>query len=173
VTTVLNEGLQFADLSQKDKRAFLRNPEKRLFDSRTRFYKLTGFPLLGHNGITPWWSFFERTRLSDGTIADGFQDSEEYARRLGKSHRDYQRVRSAVSHQFKNAMRDLLIIQLDTQAWGFAGVASGQREFADSEIAKDPSLANIYFIGGRVQAYIPNLTLTHAHKVTIPGLKVS
>ena len=144
MATILNDGLQFSDLSPDDRHAFLRTPERKLFDARTKFYKFTDNPLVGNEGISPWWSFFDSSRLSDGTVVDGFEAAEEYASRLGKSHREYQQVRSAISERFNNRMRDLLMIQLNTKAWGFAGVASGQKEF------KDPALANVYFIGGRV-----------------------
>ncbi len=154
--TVLNEGIRFSDLPEGDRRAFLRPPERRLF-AHTKLYKLTSYPLEGPRGITPWWSFFERVRLGDGTAVDGYKEAEEFAHRLQVSHQTYQRARSAVSNQFGNSMSNLLIIQLQVKAWGFAGIARGQREFSDEEIKEDPSLANVYLIGGRVQAYIPNL----------------
>jgi hypothetical protein len=142
-----------------DRRAFLRLPVKMQFSAGTRFYKWTSFPLVGHKGITPWWSFFIRTRLPDGLVAEGFRDSEVYARRLGVPHRSYQQVRGAVSERFNNPMQNLLVVQLDTSVWGFAGTTSGQPEF------KNPALDNVYLIGGKGQVYIPNLTLKHLHKV--------
>lgn len=87
VTTVLNENLQFSSVRLEDRRAFLRVPERMLFAAGTKFYKWTSFPLVGPRGITPWWSFVNRTVLSDGFVAEGFRDSEVYASRLGVSPR--------------------------------------------------------------------------------------
>lgn len=50
--------------------------------------------------------------------------------------------RGAVSGQFRNTMKNLLVIQLNTQIWGFAGQASGQREFADDQT----DLHHVYLI---------------------------
>lgn len=83
MTTVLNGDLELSSVPLDDRRAFLRLPVKMQFSAGTRFYKWTSFPLVGHKGITPWWSFFIRTRLPDGLVAEGFRDSEVYARRLG------------------------------------------------------------------------------------------
>jgi len=51
-------------------------------------------------------------------------------------------------------MQNLLVIQMKVQAWGFAGQASGQREFADEET----DLQHVYLIGGAYQVWVPNLT---------------
>jgi len=138
-----------------------------LFAAGTKFYKWTSFPLVGPRGITPWWSFVNRTVLSDGFVAEGFRDSEVYASRLGVSPRSKQRVRGAVSEKFNNPMQNLLMIQLDEKVWGFAGTTSGQPQF------KSPALDNVYLIGGKGQVYIPNLTLRHVHKAPVAGLKIS
>lgn len=150
---VLNENVSFLSARSDDRRAFLGEPEKMLFRAGTRLYKWTSYPLVGEEGrITPWWSFVIRTHLPSGMVAEGFRDSESRARRLGVSHAEYQRVRGAVSEKFNNAMSKLLLVQLAKSVWGYAGTTSGQQEF------KDPSLDHVYFIGGKCQVYVPNLT---------------
>src|ERR1700690_2372171 len=117
----LNETLDFtAAASLKDRNAFLGTPDKIRIDAGTKLFKWTSFPLAGAKGITPWWSFFERTTLPSGLIADGFQASEGYAKRLSVSGRNYARARSAVSEQFENSMDNLLVIQLISCFFGFA-----------------------------------------------------
>jgi hypothetical protein len=151
---ILNEGLRFADVDGTVKRAFLGVPDRILLLPAVRLYKWSSHPLLGGAGITPWWFFVKTTRLPSGLVAEGFRTSEERATRIGKSHRDFARARAAVSGQFRNTMQNLLVIQMKVQAWGFAGQASGQREFADEET----DLQHVYLIGGAYQVWIPNLT---------------
>ena len=103
----LNESLRFADVDSTVKRAFLRAPEKVLLGAQVRLHKWTNRPLLGGVGITPSWSFVESARLPSGAIAEGFSVAEERSARLGRTHRDYAKVRAAVSGQFRNSMTDL------------------------------------------------------------------
>ena len=160
---VLNESLVFSSVPTDVTSAFLGPPEKVLLRSRTKLYKWTDYDLIGpKGGITAWWSYVEQTRLPGGFVAEGFRTSETIARRLGTTHRQYQKVRSAVSETF-NHMRHLLLIELLRDVWGFAGRTSGQREF------KDPALANVYLIGGKGQLWIPNLTRTHVRKIEALG----
>jgi len=168
MTTILNNDLQFSRISLEDRQAFLREPDKILFDAGTEFYKWTSYPLVGRDGrITPWWSFVITKRLPSGFVADGFRESQVYARRLGVSHRAYQQVRQAVSENFNNAMRNLLVVRLKTKVYGLAGPTSGQREF------KDPALDNVLLIGGGGQAYLPGLTLArHIHQIPAVRLGV-
>jgi hypothetical protein len=77
-------------------------------------------------------------------------------RALGKSHHEFARARAAVSGQFRNTMKNLLVIRLNTQIWGFAGQASSQREFVDDQT----DLQHVYLIGGAHQVWVPNLTPT-------------
>jgi hypothetical protein len=160
---ILNESFSFSIAPLDDRRAFLREPERVLLRASTRLYKWTSYPLVGAKGITPWWSFVIQTRLPSGFVAEGFRGSETQARRLGVPHREYQRVRGAVSEKFNNKMQDLLLIQLNIDAYGFAGPTSGQQQF------KDPALANVYLIGGKGQVYIPNLTGAHVHPIPAGG----
>lgn len=160
---VLNENFSFSSAPPQDRKAFLKEPGKKLFRARTQFYKWTSYPLVGAKGITPWWSFVIRTQLSNGLVAEGFRNSETRARRLGVTHTEYQRVRAAVSEKFHNSMENLLLVQLNVDVWGFAGSTRAQQEF------ENPTLDNVYLIGGKCQAYIPNLTSVHLHQIPAAG----
>jgi hypothetical protein len=159
----LNEKLEFRSASREVQMAFLGVPEKVLLKARTKLYKWTDYPLVGPFGITPWWSYFQQTRLPSGFIAEGFGSTENFARRLGVHHREYQRVRGAVSEKFDNNMQLLLLIELTVDAWGFAGRTSGQPEF------KDPKLANVYLIGGKGQLWIPGLKASDVIRIPAEG----
>jgi len=163
---ILNEDLRFEDADLSTRRAFLRAPEKVLLPARVRLYKWTNRSLSDDIGrISPWWSFVESTRLPSGTIVEGFRVSEERAARLQRSHREFARARAAISEQFGNTMTDLLIVRLILPAWGFAGPASGQREFADHRT----DLQHVFLIGGAHQIWVPNLTLRHVTTVPVSG----
>jgi hypothetical protein len=150
---ILNADLTFASLDDIDRAAFVGPTQKMLVPAGTHLYKWTDGPLVGPKGISRWWLFYERTRLPNGIHADGFADFQEYARRLGKSDRDYARVRAAVSGEFKNRMTHVLNIVTRVPAWGFVGTVSGQPEFAKQLTA----LQHVYFIGGAPQLCLPNL----------------
>jgi hypothetical protein len=154
---VVNEELRFRDVDLSVKRAFLGVPDKILLLPAVQLYKWTSHPMVNGGRITPWWSFVKTTRLPGGMVADGFRTSEERAVRLGRSHREFARARAAVSGQFRNTMKTLLVIQLNTEIWGFAGKASGQREFAEDQT----DLQNVYLIGGAHQVWVPNLMPKH------------
>lgn len=79
------------------------------------------------------------------------------------THRQYQKVRSAVSEKFNNNLKNLLVTELLDDIWGFAGRTSGQPEF------KDPLLANVFLIGGKGQLWIPNLTVAHIRQIPALG----
>jgi hypothetical protein len=160
---ILNEGLRFADVDATVKRAFLGVPARILLLPAVRLYKWTSHPLIGGSGITPWWFFVKTTRLPGGMVAEGFRTSEERTARIGESHRDLARARAAISGQFHNTMKDLLVIQMKIQVWAFAGQASGQREFAD-----DHHLQHVYLIGGAYQVWVPNLTSQDVRE--LPGI---
>jgi hypothetical protein len=162
---ILNEDLRFADIDASVKRAFLRVPEKIFLAPHVRLYKWTNRALSDGVRITPWWSFVESTRFPSGGIADGFRVSEERARRLGRSHREFARSRAAISDQFANTMVNLLVIQLSLPVWGFAGQASAQREFADDRA----DLGHVFLIGGAHQVWVPGLTLGHVAAVPFAG----
>jgi hypothetical protein len=161
----LNEALRFDDAAPAVKRAFLRAPEKVLLEPRSGLYKWTNSPLIDRMPVSPWWSFVESTPLPSGTVAEGFRVSEERANRLKKSHREFARVRAAISGEFGNSMKELLVIQLNEPVWAFAGQASGQPEFAKNR----PDLGNVLFIGGAHQVWLPNLTPHHITVVPVRG----
>lgn len=162
---ILNEELRFADVESSVTRAFLRAHDKILLLPAVELYKWTSHPLLNGSRITPWWSFVQTTRLPSGMVAEGCRASEERAARLGKSHREFSRARAAVSDQFRNSMKNLLVININVQIWGFAGLASGQREFADDQ----PDLKHVYLIGGAHQVWVPNLTPRHVTALPVLG----
>jgi hypothetical protein len=148
----LNENLTFSTAPAEVKASFLGVPDKVWLAPGRKLFKWTDYPLVNNGRITPWWCFVERTGLPSGSVAEGFRDSEMRAHRLGVSHRKYQGVRAAISEKFNNKLENLLLAEITTGVWGFAGVTRGQAEF------KDPKLANVYLIGGRGQLWIPNLT---------------
>jgi hypothetical protein len=164
----LNETLRFEDADETVKRAFRGVPAKMLLEPRVRLYKWTNITRIDGSRITPWWSLVDTTRLPDGTTAEGFRTAEERAARLRKSHREFARARVAVSNQFRNTMTDLVMIMLLLPAWGFAGRASGQPEFARDQLEKQPDLRHVYLIGGAPQVWLPNLTPSHF--TTIPAV---
>jgi hypothetical protein len=158
---ILNENLELNRLPDTVRRAFLARPEKVLLKALVRLYKWTDQPLLAGAGISPWWSFVDATRLPSGALAEGFRVAEERARRLGTSHREFARRRAAISEQFGNTMKQLIVVQLITDAWALAGQASGQPEFAKER----SNLQHVFLIGGAHQVWIPNLTSQHVHQV--------
>ena len=98
-------------------------------------------------------------------MAEGFRVSEERAARLGRTHRDFAKARAAISDRFQNSMTNLLVIQLKEPVWGFAGQASGQRQFAEDQA----DLQHVFLIGGAYQIWIPNLTLRHISALPVVG----
>jgi hypothetical protein len=158
---ILNEGLRFDTVDASVKRAFLRPPERLRLSQRTHLYKWTDGPLDQGGRVSPWWSFVETMQLPTGVVAEGFRVSEEGARRIGRTHREFARSRAAISGQFNNRLSDLLVIELAVPVWGFAGQASGQPEFARNQ----SDLANVFLIGGAFQVWIPGLTPLHVKSI--------
>jgi hypothetical protein len=163
---ILNADFRFENASANVKRAFLRPPEKLLLAARKKLYRWTDNPLIDdEREISPWWSFVETTQLPRGAIADGFWVSEERAKRIGRTHREFARSRVAISKEFNNRLTNLLLIELCESVWGFAGQASGQPEFARNQ----PELANVFLIGGAYQVWVPNLTQRYAKSIKVRG----
>jgi hypothetical protein len=150
----LNQDLDPNRLEDTVRRAFLRTPEKVLLKAGERLYRWSGRPLQDGGRISPWWSFVESRRLPSGVVADGFRVSEERARRIGSSHRQFAQRRAAISEEFGNAMTNLIVAQLINDAWALAGQASGQPEFAKER----RELQHVFLIGGACQVWIPNLS---------------
>ena len=158
---ILNESISFEHAELKVRRAFLRNPEKIRVDPPTRLYRWTNPSSFDNSHISPWWSFVESTPLPSGKVADGFLVSEQRAARIGRSHQNFARARAAISDQFRNTMAELLMVKVMQSVWGFAGQASGQPEFADSDV----EVRHVFLIGGAYQLWVPNLTLQHVTQI--------
>jgi hypothetical protein len=159
---LLNESLDFSSAPLHVKQAFLGAPEKLCLNPGTKLYKWTDYPLFGPHGVTEWWGFVIQRTLPSGLVAEGFRTTEKLAARVGTSHQNYQLARMAVSEKFNNKMEHLLVTELILGCWAFAGKTKGQQEF------KDPTLSNVYLIGGKCQLWIPNLG--HSHIRQIPAV---
>jgi hypothetical protein len=158
----VNDALRFEDADQRVKRAFLREPERILLQPHAQLYRWTNRAVV--EGRAPaWWSFVTSTRLPSGAVAEGFRVSEERAVRLSRPHREFARARAAISEQFDNSMRELLIVRLNAPVWAFVGQASGQPEFGD----KRPEFDNVFLIGGAYQVWVPNLERQHVTVVPV------
>jgi hypothetical protein len=156
---ILNENVEFVLADGGVKGAFNGTPEKVLLQRGVKLYRRTERPLNGKDGISSWWCFVDDTRLPGGAMANGLNTTRMFAKRLGTSHREYLTVRAAVGEGFKNSMMHLLVIELRTPVWGFAGVAMGQREFERKE------LDHIFLIGGEHQLWLPGLTNVHVFEI--------
>lgn len=159
---MLNDSIEFSIVAQKVRDAFVGKVDKVSLLAGTQLFKLTDFALIGGDGITPWWCFVRARRLPSGHIVDGFRMTEELSRRLGVPLGRYMKTMFAVGENLgrvPNQMRGILLTELTADVWGFAGKASGQREFSD------PKRNNVYLIGGGVQVWIPNLTKSHIRQI--------
>ncbi len=156
----LNETLDVDRVDATVRRAFLGRPEKILVKSGVRLYKWSNRPLVSAGRISPWWSFVESHPLPSGRLAEGFRMAEARARRLGRSHRTFDRSRAAISDAFGNTMTDLLVVALLTDAWALAGQASGQPEFSPEHA----DLQHVFLIGGAYQVWIPGLAPPHVRQ---------
>jgi hypothetical protein len=162
---ILNQDVDFADAAQEVKTAFLRHPEKMRLNAGTHLYKFTDRPLVPGRPVTPWWFPVEQVRLPSGAIAEGFRTSEERARRIHRSHREYARARAAISERFGNSMTNLLIVALKVPVWGFAGIAGGQPQFPEEQV----DAQNVILIGGAHQLWIPGLGYSDVRQVSVIG----
>ncbi len=156
---ILNESLKFETAADATvKRAFIGGkPEAKVrIESGTKLYKWTSHGLLTAKGISPWWSFVESRALPCGNRTAGFRAMEERAKRLGQPPRDFARVRFAVTRQW-NEMSRLLLIHLTADVYGFVGKTFGQLE--------DQNVDNVFLIGGDYQLWIPGLTTAHVHEI--------
>ena len=160
----LNDSLDVDRIDATVRRAFLRRPQKLLLQPGVRLYRWTNEPVLGTSRISPWWSFVDATRLPNGELAEGLRVAEERARRIDRTHREFDRSRAAISDEFRNTMSHLIVGRLTTAAWGLAGQASGQPEFAKAR----QDMQNVVLIGGAHQIWIPNLTAAHLQQVHTP-----
>jgi hypothetical protein len=140
----LNEGLTIDQLPAGDRGAFRGGARPRLFPAGWRFYKFTRHPLAVP--VSPWWSSVDPLDAGDPGLAGVI----ERATRLGVPTERFARVRSAVTQQW-NPMDNLIRIRLTAPVYGVVGRCAAQR--VDETLP-----ANVVFIGGAWQAFIPNLT---------------
>lgn len=147
---VLNANVEFSSASEQDQKAFIeRFTVKRLFPAGYELYKFTQYPLANSDGaVTRWWSSVAPLDDDD----PGFHTSSQRASGLGVSGQQFARARSAVTAQW-NAMDGLLRARLLLPVYGFVGRCSHQK------FDERPEYANVVYIGGAWQLWIPNLTV--------------
>lgn len=131
--------------------------------SGTQLYKLTdegavlsGQPRVNAVGLaTPWWFLFESQQilLPGGSMTvSGIADAVELSQRTGASIADFLRSRAAVNLAWNNPMTHLLLVELTRPVVGLMGQASAQLRSEDH--------ANVAFLGGGMQFYLPGLTVS-------------
>ena len=149
---VLNSELVFSDASADVRTAFSGGKAtKRLFNGGHQFFKFTKYVQLT-GSISPWWSSVEPINDSDM----GLEGLMKRAGRLGVTANSLARARNSVTKEW-NSMTDLLIVRLRVSAFGFVGRVAAQPVTERSK--------KVVFIGGALQVWIPDLTLTHITKV--------
>jgi hypothetical protein len=126
----------------------------------TRLYKWSK-SVVGRRGVSPWWFFVEPRILPNGIHFDGLRDRQTYARRLDVHDGVFHRARAAVTKQW-NPMTRPIAIKLNYGAWGYIGKCAGQ--LVDNE---DKGLANVLFIGGDYQIWIPNLKASDITQISV------
>jgi len=146
---ILNQGMAFAAAPHEVRRTFVgERAESRLLPSGFELYKFTQYPLFAASGtVTPWWSSVVPLSGED----PGLIKTLERAKTLETSPDQFARARTAVTRQW-NRMDGLLRVRLVMPVYAFAGRCSGQL------VDQSPKLANVVFIGGAWQLWIPNLS---------------
>lgn len=145
---MLNQDIDLATQPALVRHAFLGTPRRTLLVAGHKLFKFSHDPLFKPDGgVSPWWSSVEP--LEDGD--PGLEQTLARAARLGVPAADFARARSAVTRQW-NKMSGLLLVRLLTPVFGLAGRCASQRYDEGSEFA------NVMWIGGAWQLYIPNLT---------------
>lgn len=124
--------------------------------SGTELYKYSGgYPFSSqHKAWSPWWNARSTTKYNAGGKSGTWSGlGERLTKAMHGSYSDVKvaRTRSAVKHEW-NSMRNIFIARLTCSAWAWLGQCKGQR-MSDT----DPNFANLYFIGGDLQYYIPDL----------------
>lgn len=148
---ILNSQLEFASLPSEHQDAFIGHAATKVcFLPGLEFYKFTDRGLFGAAGFaSPWW--FGVRPLVPGDIG-----LDELFRRAGMRSvdpRDFARATAAVTKEW-NAMTSLTLIRLLRPAYGLVGRCRHQ------QYNTEPQLANVAWIGGAWQVYLPNLTPT-------------
>ena len=147
--TVVNQDIDIATSPAEVRRAFLGGiARKQLLEIGHQLYKFTHYPLFRSDGTaTPWWSSVEPLDPTD----PGLVGTVERAKKLGASPTDFARARTAVTRQW-NQMRGLLRVRLLVPVFALRGRCASQPYDGASH------LANVVFIGGAWQLWIPNLS---------------
>lgn len=150
--TILNSDIQFQTLNPQIQRAFLgKQADKKLLKQRHLLYRF-------HNQdhlmppITAWWSSVEPVNSLDC----GLTQLIVRANRLQAQLNHFARTQNAVSQNWGNSMNYLLTVELRIPVYAFVGRASHQ--LIDGN---NPGTQNVFFIGGGVQLWIPNLESSH------------
>jgi hypothetical protein len=150
----LNQGIVFSDAPNAVRRTFRGGQaEKCILSPGTQLYKFTQHPLLHQGRVSPWWSSVKPICPRD----TGLEVLLRRAERLGVSANTFARARNAVNHQW-NSMDGLLVVTLKTPVYAFFGPAAHQ-QYDDLR----PDLRNVVFIGGAIQLWLPNLSLSFVH----------
>lgn len=145
---LLNEELNWCDVTASVKNAFLGTPRKLPLLAGRELYKFTQHPLYSEVGVTPWWSAVVPVLPGD----TGLDQLLKRAEHSGNTGSELSRARNAVSHAWKNTMSGLLRAKLTSTVFGFAG------RVAHQPYDDDPAKKNVFFIGGAIQLWIPNLS---------------
>jgi hypothetical protein len=147
--TVVNQDIDLATSPADVRRAFLGGTARKQFlGIGHQLYKFTHHPLFKSDGTaTPWWSSVRPLDPND----PGLEGTVERAERLGVSAPKFARARTAVRWQW-NQMTGLLRARLLVPVYALLGRCAGQ-PYDEA----DP-LANVVFIGGAWQLWIPNLS---------------
>jgi hypothetical protein len=146
---ILNQDLEFTAAPPEACRAFLGQwAEKRLLPCGYELYKFTHHPLFRPDGtVTPWWSSVKPLTADDPGLAGSLQRGQA----LGVAPPEFARARTAVTRQW-NRMSGLLRARLLVPVYGFAGRCASQ------PFDEDAAFANVVYIGGAWQLWIPSLT---------------
>ena len=123
----------------------------------TKLYKWTK-SITGRHGVSPWWFFVESRVLPIGVRIDGLKERQARAKNIGASDKDFHRVRAGVTKQW-NPMTSPMAIRLVNGAWGYIGKAAGQ--------PVDNDVANVEFISGDYQVWIPGLKAVDVAQISI------
>lgn len=123
--------------------------EKQYFPAHTEFYRYTPLPMFGSGrSASPWRAGVVR--------GDGLAALLTRAVRSNVSPQDYLRARSAVTWEW-NTLAHLVIVRLARPAYGLVGRCRHQ------QFSTEPQLANVAWIGGAWQVYLPNLRSRRRH----------
>lgn len=157
--SVLNENMQFANLSLEVRNSFSGAMAKKvLLNPGTSLFRFSG-----HNGISPVWA--ETTQLGNMLLS---------AKNSNKRFDQYVREKLAVLRMWNPGMTYLIVTELIQPVWAFRGNIEVQNEAAaymnkDSAKYKQRFTKPVFFGGGIGQVQIPGLNQTHLRFVVSAG----